>query len=279
MEMRTLADCSMEELLSAFNQSFSDYFVPLQLTPEQLENKLRSENVDLAFSTGAFEHNKLCGFILHASDIIDDRRVVYNAGTGVIPTHRGQALTRRMYEFILPVLVKEKINSLVLEVINQNKAAIRSYEQVGFEVKRKLLCYKGEIKTSTGQAITIKPLGVYDWSLLKNFWDFPPTWQHSVNVLERSKKTTLSYGAYIEDRLVGYIVYNPLNKKVMQFATDPQFRRKKIASGLFCHVIPAATTVSVINVDESSAATNAFLIKNGLVNFIEQLEMEMQLTN
>jgi ribosomal protein S18 acetylase RimI-like enzyme len=82
----------------------------------------------------------------------------------------------------------------------------------------------------------------------------------------------------MDNRLVGYLVYNPVNRKIIQFATDPEFRRKKIASTLFSHAIPAGVAVAVINVDEASDATNEFLKKIGLSHFVEQLEMEMELT-
>jgi ribosomal protein S18 acetylase RimI-like enzyme len=142
MEIRTLSGCSHQEILAAFNGSFSDYFVPLQLTLEQLENKMRTELVDAELSVGAFADDNLIGFILHAYDIVEGRKTVYNAGTGVIPNYRGEGLTRQMYDFVLPELRAKEIDSLILEVITENAAAIRSYEKVGFRRVRKLTGYK-----------------------------------------------------------------------------------------------------------------------------------------
>jgi ribosomal protein S18 acetylase RimI-like enzyme len=277
MEIRTLKDCHVIDLLSAFSESFSDYFVPLRLTPEQFADKLKTEKVDFNFSSGAFIDNKLAGFILHGIDTIGNKKIVYNAGTGVIPTHRKQGLTKQMYDFILPFLKREKVNSLVLEVITKNIPAIKIYEKVGFKTIRKLICYRGEIHATCNEMITIKELLEYDWEKMKKTWDFLPGWQNSINVLENLKNINKSYIALIDNKLAGYIVYNTLSKKVQQFGVDVNYRRRKIASTLFTHIQEPGTSLTIINVDESSTATNAFLTGIGLNIFAEQLEMKMEL--
>jgi ribosomal protein S18 acetylase RimI-like enzyme len=277
MEIRTLKDCDPDDLVNAFNESFSGYFVPLQVTREPLINKIKSEKVDLDYSTGAFKDGKLSAFILHGYDIISNKKIIYNAGTGVVPGQRNQGLAKRMYDFIMPSLMVENINALVLEVITANIPAIKSYGKVGFKEKRKLLSYRGEVNTVTNEAVAIKELFSCDWEKLKTFWDFPPAWQNSINVLERGKDNLISYGAFIDEQLAGYIVYNPAIRRVQQFAVDRKYRRKKIASTLFFHIRQPGSSITVINVDESSLATNAFLKEIGLLNFIEQIEMQLDL--
>jgi ribosomal protein S18 acetylase RimI-like enzyme len=275
MEIRALRDSDIDEVLTAFNESFACYFVPLQLTKEQLLNKIRSEGIDLGYSTGAFINGRLSGFVLHAIDLIDNKKTVYNGGTGVIPGQRSQGLTQRMYDFILPVLSREKVDNVILEVITENIAAIKTYEKIGFKIKRKLACYKGEVRAEGNDDLIIKELRVHDWRKIKTFWDFPPTWQNSENVVERQKDTNISYGAFIDDKLAGYIVYNPLSKRVQQFAVDKHHRRKKIASGLFACISQPGTSLSLINVDESAVATGLFLKQIGLEKFLEQYEMQL----
>jgi ribosomal protein S18 acetylase RimI-like enzyme len=275
MEIRTLRDSDTDQVLIAFNEAFSGYFVPLQLTKEQLLNKIRSEGIDLGYSTGAFLNGRLSGFILHAIDLIDNKKTVYNGGTGVIPGQRSKGLTQRMYDFILPVLIAEKVDNVILEVIAENMAAIKTYEKIGFKIKRKLACYKGESRAERNDGLIIKELREYDWDKLKTFWDFTPAWQNSENVVERQKDNNISYGAFIDDKLAGYIVYNPLSKRVQQFAVDKHHRRKKIASGLFACISQPGTSLSLINVDEYSVGTDRFLKQIGLEKFLEQYEMQL----
>jgi len=86
--IQTLENISTETLLDVFNLSFSDYIVPFCLTKEQLEDKIKSDGIDLSLSVGAFENDALIAFIFHGYDVIDYVKYAYNAGTGVIPSKR-----------------------------------------------------------------------------------------------------------------------------------------------------------------------------------------------
>ena len=250
------------------------------MTLDQLKAKLKLDKVNFAYSVGAFIDQKLVGFILHGFDTIDSKRVVYNGGTGVVPTQRKQGLTQQMYDYILPTLRAENIDHLVLEVIVQNTQAIKVYQKVGFNIQRKLICYKGTINASTHSEIKISEMSEYKWEKLKSFWDFTPSWQNSTKVLEELKNTNKLFGAYMDDELVGYLVYNLQSKRVQQFAVDHNYRRKKIASSLFHHIgNEFEQIIGIINVDETSKSTHAFLKKIGLENFIEQLEMKLELNH
>ncbi|MEO1486117.1 MAG: GNAT family N-acetyltransferase, partial [Bacteroidota bacterium] len=164
MQIKTLSGVSPEQILKVFNTSFSDYLVPLQLTTEQLETKMKADATELSISCGVFEDEQLVAFILHGSDTIKGEKVAYNGGTGVVPSKRGMRLTTKMYEFILPILVSKGIKRLILEVISNNVPALKSYQGVGFKTKRELLCYKGvELTLSLKGPAILKPLGTYDW--------------------------------------------------------------------------------------------------------------------
>ncbi|MEM7573124.1 MAG: GNAT family N-acetyltransferase [Bacteroidota bacterium] len=109
------------------------------MNKEQLKAKIEIENIDLDISVGAFDNGKLVGFILHGFRRINGRNLVYNGGTGVLPEKRGNNLTIRMYNFILPFFHKLKIHSLQLEVISNNLYAINAYKKVGFSYLRACL--------------------------------------------------------------------------------------------------------------------------------------------
>ena len=91
MIIRNLDNCSVENITAAFNEAFSDYFIPLQFTSETMKAKMKAENILLPYSSGAFEGDRLVGFILHGYDKINEERTIYNAGTGVIPAFRASA--------------------------------------------------------------------------------------------------------------------------------------------------------------------------------------------
>ena len=221
MIIKTLNGVRPEEILEVFNNSFSDYFVPFHLTIAQLHSKLISEKIDFALSVGAFSNERLVGFMLHGFDVIDNKRILYNAGTGVILLERGQGLTKRMYNFMLPKFKEQRIDEVVLEVISKNIQAIKSYEASGFEVIRELACYKGEVRVSVIETdFEIKELKNYNWKIMQSFWDTPPTWQNSKNVINKLKDTNRLIGAFIDNQLVGYLVFNPSNMRIQQIRQE-----------------------------------------------------------
>ncbi|MFT5823545.1 MAG: putative acetyltransferase [Crocinitomix sp.] len=120
MEFKTLNSIAIKDILTVFNESFSDYFVSFQLTLDQLAAKMLADKVDLDLSVGVFENEKLIAFILHGVNIINGNKALYNGGTGVVPQKRGHGLTKQMYHFILPVLQENGIHDLILEVISNN---------------------------------------------------------------------------------------------------------------------------------------------------------------
>ncbi|UOY07641.1 GNAT family N-acetyltransferase [Muricauda sp. SCSIO 64092] len=279
MEIKTLSGTDNKEILKAFNDSFSDYFIPFKLTEEQLASKMLADKTDLGLSVGAFENGKLIAFVLHGFDIITNQKVVYNGGTGVIPEKRGAGLTKQMYFFILPLLKGKGIHRLLLEVIAENVQAIKSYKKSGFKIKRELVCYKGEVSIkNTTKNVVFKNLQSYDWDLMKSFWDVFPTWQNSSHVLDELMTSTVSLGAYFENRLVGYVIYNPTTQRIQQIAIDRDFRKKGMASTLIFELTKKyGNTFSVINVDKRSKGINDFFHKMGFQKNLEQLEMELEL--
>jgi len=279
MEIKTLEGVHKKDILEVFNESFSDYFIPFQLSQEQLTLNMLAGKTDFNLSVGVFENTHLIAFILHGFDNINNEKVIYNGGTGVIPEKRGAGLTKQMYHYILPILKKKRIDKLQLEVIVENIPAINSYKKSGYKIERELVCYKGEIIISnTNNRLSIEKLQNYNWDLMQSFWDIYPTWQNSKNVLNDLKYNYISLGAYLENLLIGYIIFNPNNKRILQIAISPNFRRKRVASTLVQEIIQTyGNTLSIINVDKSSKSINTFLKKIGFRSNLEQLEMKLHL--
>lgn len=94
----------MPEVHSTFLKAFADYFVPIQLTAEQFQAKLKRESIGPAFCVAAYAGSEMVGFILTGLGEFDAKPTAYNAGTGVVHGHRGHQLTRKMYSYLLPKL-------------------------------------------------------------------------------------------------------------------------------------------------------------------------------
>lgn len=279
MEIKSLKGIDHKAILTVFNESFSDYFVPLKLTEEQLTSKMMVDKTDLELSVGVFENDKLIAFMLHGLDHLNHQTIVYNGGTGVIPKKRGSGITKQMYLFNLPILEKKGVDKIILEVISKNAQAIKSYKSSGFRTIRELACYKGIfIPAKTNEAIDLKELQSYPWEEMESFWDIQPTWQNSKNAVDQLKTGNYSLGAYFQNQLVAYVIYNPKSQRIQQIAVHQDFRKKGIASSLLAGLAKKyGNTFSVINVDKKAKNITGFFDSLGFENFLDQLEMELNL--
>lgn len=269
------------EILSCFNEAFSDYQVPLQLTMDQLESKLHAEDINKAISIGAYKENRLVGFVLHGIRDIQDKRMVYNAGTGVIPSERGQKITKRMYEYILPHLHEAKVNEVILEVLDNNVAAMKTYELLGFEYRRDFNCYKGDLRIETyNEDIRIVSSKHLKIELLGHFGAIQPSWQNTTETIVNLDKQASCVLAYKEEQLCGYCIIQPAKNRLLQIAVKPSMRNQGIGRSLLKYVeANICKHVAIINVDTSCSATQHFLEKCNLNPFIHQREMRWVLTN
>lgn len=50
MNIQTIETIDTSQILQVFNQSFADYLIPMKLTEEQLEFKMRSDKTDKSIS-------------------------------------------------------------------------------------------------------------------------------------------------------------------------------------------------------------------------------------
>lgn len=277
--LKTLENIPTEKLLEVFNLSFSDYVIPFCLTKEQLEDKIKSDSIKLEFSLGAFEDDQLIAFVLHGYDTIDNLKIAYNAVTGVVPTKRGNKLTAKLYEYILPILHENDIDKVLLEVITTNEPAIKTYKNIGFKIIRELNCYKGSLNiTDTSNDFEIRELQAYDWQKLQSFWDLKPSWQNSITAVEKLKKSNISIGVYDGEKLLGYTIFNPKIKRIHQLSVDKNYRRKGVGRQLLAHIATNyGKDISAINIDNTSAETLKFFNAIEMDIYIKQYEMELPL--
>jgi len=277
MKQIALNQVKIEDIVQVLNESFADYIIPMQLTVEQLENKIAVENIQLALSVGIEDQGKLVGFMLHALNTIDNQLTAYNAATGVIPSHRGQGLVAEMYSWLLEQLKPLKVSKLVLEVIEGNTAAIRAYEKMGYHVARKLICFEGEARViKSKESAEIRLLDDFNWPVFQSFWDIQPAWQYTITALDNSKSRCCILGAYQGEVLVGYLIFNPLSKRILQLAVVQQQRRQGIASQLIQSMqqITSSNVLYVYNIDEASITLAAFFRQLNLLSDLAQFEMK-----
>lgn len=280
MVIQQINQIGISALHKTFNKAFSDYVLPMHVTVQQLAENMRRDGIDFRYSAGAFEEGRLVGFILNSLEDWNGVKTAYNGGTGVVPDFRGQRLTHRMYEYLLPHFQEAGVQQCLLEVIAINQIALRTYQAIGFEHNRALNCYKANLKdlavlpANRESAFQVREMPAPDWELVRRFWDYQPSWQYSIQSVERLSGKIYFLGAFEEEELLGYAAITPHSNRIAQFAVSPEHRGMGIGRALFSQIVRQASgPLVVINVDQSNTETNQFLRDMGFSCFIKQIEM------
>ena len=133
---QSLQDISLPQLADCFNLAFSDYEQPIHFTPESFKYYLTASSVNLRLSFGAFRGEELVGFILNSSGMYHEESVVFDAGTGIVPEHRGKKVFTSLFDYTAQQLKLQGIAKYYLEVLQGNHHAQSIYKKVGFSICR-----------------------------------------------------------------------------------------------------------------------------------------------
>lgn len=281
---RFLSEDYFSRLYKAFIEAFSDYVVPFALTEAQFRNHINLNAVDLDRTVGCLAGDRVVGFSLNGFGYWSGKLTAYDAGTGVVQDHRRQGVSEAMFDLMLPEFRQNGIEQFLLEVVTTNTGAIGLYEKLDFHPVRELslLQCDGVITglPGTPDDLEMREITQPDWQLLATFWDCMPSWQNSVEAVERSRNMKRILGAFDAERCVGYVVFSAKFGRVAQFAVDKGYRNRGVGTALLrsMHAETAeGFSLQVINLDRSLTPAMDFFRNRGFYERLSQHEMIKQM--
>ena len=138
--IRPASEVPRAAFVRALNAAYSDYYVPIFMTPRSFNEVARRESVRLECSAAAVRGKQIVGLGLLG---VRGKRG-WIGGMGVIPSFRGRGIGRRIMEYLLERARRLGLRDIQLEVITRNKPAFQLYRSLGFEVRRRLLVLSRE---------------------------------------------------------------------------------------------------------------------------------------
>lgn len=270
---------TLDELFHAFQQAFADY--EMQLNKQELFNMLKRRGFTPNLSFGAFDEKKITSFTYNGIGDFYGTPTAYDTGTGTLKDYRGKGLATQIFEHSIPFLKSAGIKKYLLEVLQHNTDAISVYKKLGFEVTREFYYFRtttSDIRYNVKNInfpYTIENIDINDHGSITNFWDFKPSWQNSLEAINRASNDFISLGLFVDDKLIGYGVFEPATGDVTQIAVDKNFRRKGIGSILFHKLLifNKQSVVKIVNTDMNCSSVSSFLKSKNIEPTGKQFEM------
>lgn len=272
MEIRALGKTDFETIIKAFALAFADY--EIQLNAEELKTMLkrRGFNPDLSFA--AFEEGSIVAFTLNGVGNFNRTKMAYDTGTGTLPAYRKQGLATKIFEYSIPYLKEANISHYLLEVLQHNTKAVSVYRNIGFKETREFnyFVWNNEDLFNEIRAMeypcSIEKIDIDQHRYVSEFWDFYPSWQNSLESIQRTKEDFISLGAFVDEKLIGYCVFAPNSGDVAQMAVGKPFRRKGIAS-LLLH------EAGKLNKSAKTKLLNSDIYCTSIVDFLKAKQIEI----
>lgn len=278
MTIKRLAECTLDEVLKAWNDGFEGYFVQIKLNAEAFLNRLVGEGLSPNHSIVTFDKNKPVGIVLNGFRNVDGKMIAWNGGTGVATDYRGKGISRALMEEVLEIYKEENVEVATLEVIKENERAIKLYEKYGYDITDHLLFitgeYKPEVSESTGiKDNLIRPEQLSGLSFYKEDVPWQCSWQSAkqgeAKVFYNEADEPIGYAIYRrvwnEDKKLDRIIFHQLellDKEKVEYI--PEF----IAS-----ITTKPVNITTINFSASNPASNYFM-EQGLKVSTEQYQMK-----
>ena len=263
-----LQETSLAQLAQCFNLAFSDYEQSICFTPESLKYYLTASAVDLSLSFGAFYEDQLVAFILNASGIYNNQAVVFDAGTGVIPEHRGKKVFSRLFEYTAAQLQQLGIAKYYLEVLQANHHAISIYRKKGFQIQREY-----SVLTASGprpdwdRSIDAKPYS--DFEAFQTRFSVAPSFEHTSHAINQNPQ--LYEVLYLQEQ--AYCIYAKRNGEIIQMHYNALDALKEVMSAL----IKRYPSAMAKNVDFEYPQVIQMLTDIGFKEITKQYEMAREI--
>ena len=283
----TLENTSFQQIYSCFQTAFSDYLLDISgLTQSRLITRCRKNNYNPLLSLGLFADKELMGFSLTGIEPHGDRLDSFDIATGLVPAFRGRGFAQIMFGDLTRKLRIKRVNRFSLEVIQENTPALMLYSKAGMQITRQVTCYqidREEIPppgNTTG--LSIRPAMVEDWPRIESFFDWRPSWENRIEVVQCIPDELDLWWALKGDKVIGGLAFQPDVEWILQLAVDPEWRRQGVASALLWqlaqHHADSISKYKMINVWDEDQGMDGFIQSLHGEIIVRQYEMAADLS-
>ncbi|MEO7841290.1 MAG: GNAT family N-acetyltransferase [Anaerolineales bacterium] len=153
------SESTLPDLVKLLNLGFENYLVPIQFRLPQFLTMVRKDSIDITSSRILLADDEPAGIALIARRGWTSRL----AAMGISQQVRGKGAGSWFMEKLIDEALQRSDHEIVLEVIEQNEAAVRLYQKYEFQTARRLVGFSrtGGMENSPGdlQEIDLRAAG------------------------------------------------------------------------------------------------------------------------
>jgi GNAT superfamily N-acetyltransferase len=277
IELRPASSLSLEARAAVLNAAYSDYLVPLQVTPDQMASMDELYDVDLRRSVVAFARETPVGLAL----LSQRRQRGWISAVGVAPSWREHGIARQMMRHLIREAGQAGIIDLSLEVISENAPARRLYDSLGFLARRELLTWRfppdgGPLPVPPERLFELGPAQVLP--LYAAWHTEDSSWQRELASLERMADRLRAYRLDMDGRQAAYCLVSDRGEAVsiLDVGINPDFGPVRAGRVLLQALwfLYRGRALTMMNVPADDGLSRALAALHFLVT-IRQIEMAL----
>jgi hypothetical protein len=159
-------------------------------------------------------------------------------------------------------------------VLQDNNKAIQVYKQIGFNIERNLLSYKGNLLSQSIPNIKLEKIN-FDTYFIDNQDHKMYAWDFDKYALINGSNNYQFYKVYFDTEVIGQFAIEMNKKYLAQYycPNETEQNYHLLLGGVACLV----SEINIINVDAYENKLIDALVKFGLNNHVSQYEMSMDL--
>lgn len=269
-----LEGVSLREISECLNLAFSDYYVPIRLSEEELSGFFAVSGVDTKRSFGAFLDGNIVGFLLNSCNVYQGCKAVFDVGTGVVPEHRGKGVFSGLFAFALENMKADRIERYYLEVLQQNDRAIALYQRNGFAVTREFAVLQagGSSELPSSERVRYAGFAEFDFQKASGCKRNDPSYEHSDHVL-RQNPDCYEVAYLQEESISAFCVFSKSNGQILQLGWKAIPDLREVIGAVFTRYPHAAAK----NIETSEREVLQMMDSLGFQTVARQFEMSRSL--
>lgn len=232
-DTKPASDYPLPDLVQYLNRCFENYFIPIQFNVQQFLTMLRKDGIDLTVSRILLADGVPSGIALIARRGWTSRL----AAMGISTDMRGKGAGSRFMASLIQEARARSEHEMVLEVIEQNLAAVALYKRSGFDTIRRLVGFTRrdaqEVGTGSLEEIDLREAA----GLIARFGlpDLP--WQLSAETIAQMNPPARAY----KSRRAYAVISNPEAENVVIWSilVEPGARGYGLGTSLLGDVMAA----------------------------------------